>query len=166
MTRIVTSSYAADADEQAGGGRYVVETHTDDLGRTITCGPYLLRDGMDAEAIMRERAERLNAEFAAREANSGEAAKGLTPWTKLEFRAALGQAAEVALDELIATFEAAPFDADTKRMLRTGFARYREATYIERPLRADVMQMLGLLQTLGFLDDDQIAAIVAAAGKP
>lgn len=167
MTHIVESTYKADEHEQAGGGRYVTERHVDNHGRPLTFGPYLLREGMDPVAIMAARAARLNDEFAARDAEAAEAAKGSTPWSKLEFRSALGPVAEQGLDELIATFEGNPaFDAATKRAMRTGFARYREALYIERPLRPEVLSMLGLLMALGIISQAQIDAVVAAAAQP
>lgn len=167
MTHIVESTYKADEHEQAGGGRYVVERHVDNHGRSVTFGPYLLTAGMDPAAVMAARAARLNDEFAARDAEAAEAAQGRTPWSKLEFRNALGSQTEQALDELIATFESnAAFDAATKRQMRTGFARYREALYIERPLRPEVLSMLGLLRTLGLITQERIDAVVAAALEP
>lgn len=164
MTHIVESTFTADAHVQSDGSRYVTERHVDNLGRVLTFGPYLCADGMNPATVMAQRAARLDAEFALRDAEAAQAAQGRTPWSKLEFRDQLGSATEQALDKLIATFEANPGIPDnTKDVMRTGFARYREALYIERPLRSEVLAMLGLLKTLGAITQAQIDAIVAAA---
>lgn len=164
MTHIVESTYKADDHEQKGGGRYVVERHVDNLGRPITFGPYLLQDGMDPAAIMTARAARLNAEFARADAEAAEASKGRTPWSKLEFRDQLGAATEYAMDAFFATFEGNPaLTVEQKAAIRTGYMRYKEAHYIERPLRAEVLSMLGLFRQLGLITQERIDAIVAAA---
>lgn len=164
MTQIVESSFTQDAHEQPGGGRRVVERHVDNLGRPITVGPYLCLDGMDPQEIMQLRAARLNAEFAARDAEAVEAARGHIPWSKLEFRDALGPQTEAGMDAFFAGFEAHPgLSTEQKAVIRTGYARYREAHYIERPLRAEVLALLGLLQQLGLITQERIDAVVAAA---
>lgn len=161
---IQTSEYFADDNEQPNGGRFVTERHVDTLGRTIVFGPYLLTQGMDPAVIMAERAQRLNAQFAAQAAETNEAAVGRIPWTKLEFRNLLGSATEQAMDEFMATFESnTMLDTPTKRAVRTGFARWREASYIERPLRPEVLAMLDLFIALGLMSAQQKATIVAAA---
>jgi hypothetical protein len=48
-------------------------------------------------------------------------------------------------------------------MIRTGWARYREAHYIERPLRAEVLTLLGLFKLLKLITQERIDAIVAAS---
>jgi hypothetical protein len=164
MTHIVQSTYTQDEHEQAGGGRYTTERHIDNLGRPMTFGPYLCMDNMDPQAIMQARATRLDAEFAAREAEANEAAQGRVPWSKLEFRNQLGQQTEAAMDYFFATFESNPaLTTEQKAMIRTGWARYREAHYIERPLRAEVLTLLGLFKALGLITQERIDAIVAAS---
>lgn len=164
MAYIVQSTYKIDETPQPGGGYYVVERHTDNLGRVLTFGPYILSDGMNPQTIMQDRATRLDQEFALREMEEQESSNGKTPWSKLEFRNALGSTVEQSLDELIATFESNPaFPANIKKQMRTGFARYREAQYIERPLRPEVLSMLGLLQSLGMITQEQIDAVIAAS---
>lgn len=165
VTQIQTSEYTVDAHAQADGSRYVIERHTDTLGRVLTFGPYLLPDGADPQAVMTARATRLNAEFVLRAAEESAAAVGRTPWSKLEFRNALGAEAEQWLDALIARIEVAPLPSEALRdQLRTGFRRYAEASYIERPLRSEVITLLGVIRDLGGpLTTQQIGAIVAAA---
>lgn len=163
MTQITQSSWTEDEQPQADGRRWVTERHVDDLGRPMTFN-YLAGDDMDRAAIMAARADRLNAEFAARDAEASEAARGRIPWSKLEFRDQLGQATEVAMDAFFAGFEAHPsLTAEQKATIRTGFNRYKEAHYIERPLRTEVLALLGLLKTLGLITQERIDAIVAAS---
>lgn len=163
MTQITQSTWTEDGASQADGRRWVTERHVDDLGRPMTF-TYLASDGMDRSAIMAARATRLNADFAAKDAESAEAARGRIPWSKLEFRDQLGQATEVAMDGFFASFEARNDLTDQKKAaIRTGFNRYKEAHYIERPLRPEVLSLLGLLKTLGLITQERIDAIVAAS---
>lgn len=164
MTQIVESTYTQDAHEQVGGGRYTTERHTDNLGRPLSFGPYLCAEGMDPQAIMQARAVRLNADFALREAEATESANGRIPWSKLDFRDQLGQQTEVAMDAFFAGFEAHPaLTTEQKAVIRTGYNRYREAHYIERPLKPEVLSLLGLLQQLGLITQERIDSIVAAS---
>lgn len=164
MTVITQSIYIADEHTQASGARYVIERHTDDLGRVMQFGPYLCEPDMNPENIMLERAARLNQDFAARDAESAQAAQGRIPWSKLEFRDQLGSQTEQAMDEFFATFESNPaLTAQQKNQIRTGWRRFQEAHFIERPLRSEVLSMLGLLQALGLITQQQIDNIVAAA---
>lgn len=164
MTNIVESTYTQDAHEQLGGGRYTYERHVDDLGRPLTYGPYLCADSMNPELIMQARAVRLNAEFAARDAEASEAAQGRIPWSKLEFRDQLGSATEAAMDYFFATFESnEDLSAEQKAVIRTGWNRYKEAHYIERPLRSEVLSLLGLFKLLGMITQAKIDEIQAAS---
>jgi hypothetical protein len=164
MTHIVESSCKVDEHEQAGGGRYVVERHVDNLGRAMTFGPYLLADGLDAQAIMTQRAARLNAEFALREAEAAEAANGRTPWSHLEFEAQLGDEAVAGMLAFFAAFEASgALSAAQKAAIRVGWHQYQRAQYIERPLRPSVLALLALLQSLGLVSAERVAAVTAAA---
>lgn len=165
MTNITESKYTIDDHEQAGGGRYVVERHIDNLGRTLTFGPWLCVSGMDPAAVMELRATRLNADFALKDAEELEAANGRIPWSKLEFRDQLGAATEKAMDKFFKTFESNPgLTEDQKDNIRTGWERYKEAHYIQRPLRPEVLGLLGLFKLLGIITQEKIDAIVAAAG--
>lgn len=164
MTQIVESTYSQDAHEQVGGGRYTTERHVDNLGRPLTFGPYLCAANMDPQAIMQARAVRLNADFATRDAEAAEVAQGRIPWSKLEFRDQLGAETEVGMDAFFAGFENHPaLTTEQKAVIRTGYNRYREAHYIERPLKAEVLSLLGLLQQLGLITQERIDSIVAAS---
>lgn len=162
MTHITDSSFTED-EPQADGRRWVHERHVDNLGRPLSFD-YLADAESNAATIMAARAERLNAEFAVRDAEASEAARGRTPWSKLEFRDQLGQATEVGMDYFFATFESNPaLTTEQKAAIRTGYNRYREAHYIERPLRPEVLSLLGLLKSLGLITQDRIDLIVAAS---
>jgi hypothetical protein len=162
MTQIVESTYT-EGPTQSDGRRSVTERHVDDLGRPMTF-EYLCSDSMTPQAILDARAARLNADFASRDAEAAEAARGRIPWSKLEFRNQLGQQTEAAMDYFFATFETNPaLTTEQKAMIRTGWARYREAHYIERPLRAEVLAILGLFKLLGLITQERIDAIVTAS---
>jgi hypothetical protein len=164
MTSIVESTYTEDAHEQSGGGRYVIERHVDNLGRPLSYGPYLCAPNMNPQTIMEQRATRLNAEFAAQDAESAQASQGRTPWSKLEFRDQLGPATEAGMDYFFATFDDnAQLTIEQKMAIRTGWNRYREAHYIERPLRPEVLSLLGLLKMLGMITQAKINEIQAAS---
>lgn len=164
MTNIVESTYTEDAHQQQDGSRYVVERHVDNLGRPMIFGPYLCGPDMNPQTVMALRAARLNLECAARDAEENEAAQGRTPWSKLEFRDQLGAATEAGMDYFFATFEVNDqLTAAQKMAVRTGWNRYQEAHYIQRPLRAEVLALLALLKSLGLIDQTRIDAITAAA---
>lgn len=162
MTSIVESTYR-EGSVQADGRRTITERHVDDLGRPLSF-IYLCTDDMSPQAIMDARAARLNADFAARDAEAAEASQGRIPWSKLEFRDALGQQTEVAMDAFFAGFESHPaLTTEQKAVIRTGYNRYQEAHYIERPLRPEVLSLLGLLKSLGLITQERIDAVVEAA---
>lgn len=162
MTQIVESTYT-EGPTQSDGRRRITERHVDDLGRPMTFD-YLATPDMDPQAVISARAARLNADFANRDAEAAEAARGRIPWSKLEFRNQLGQQTEAAMDYFFATFESnGALTTEQKAMIRTGWARYREAHYIERPLRAEVLALLGLFKLLGLITQERIDAIVAAS---
>lgn len=162
MTQIVQSTWTEGAMQQ-DGRRYITERHVDDLGRPLVF-EYLGTDDMDRNAVMQARAMRLNADFAARDAEAAEAARGRIPWSKLEFRDQLGSQTEAGMDAFFASFESHPaLSTEQKAMIRTGWARYREAHYIERPLRPEVLTLLGLFKALGLITQERIDAIVAAS---
>jgi len=65
---IVTSESITDAHTQAGGGRYVIERHTDGDGRVYQVGPYLAPAGFDVAARVASRAAEINGQLAEAEA--------------------------------------------------------------------------------------------------
>ena len=65
---IVSSTYTQDAHTQQGGGRYVIERHTDDAGKVYQVGPWLAPEGFDVQARVTSRASEINAQLAEAEA--------------------------------------------------------------------------------------------------
>lgn len=69
---IVSSSYTIDAHQQADGGRYVIESHTDDIG-VVRAVQYALPAGQgtaEADAFLAQRAAAMNAQLAEAEAEA------------------------------------------------------------------------------------------------
>ena len=164
MTQIVESTYTQDAHEQQDGSVYTTERHLDDLGRVMTFGPYLCAPGMDPATVMALRATRINAEFALREAETEASRAGRAPWSKLEFRDQLGAQVEYGMDAFFASFESNPgLTVEQKAAIRTGYRRFEQSHFIERPLRPEVLSMLGLLKLLGLVTQEKIDAVAAAA---
>jgi hypothetical protein len=62
---IVSSTHTIDAHQQQGGGRYVIERHTDDAGVVHQVGPWLAPEGFDVAARVTARAVALDAQIAA-----------------------------------------------------------------------------------------------------
>ena len=65
---IVSSAHTIDAHTQQGGGRYVIERHTDDAGQVYQVGPWLAPVGFDVQARVASRASEINAQLAEAEA--------------------------------------------------------------------------------------------------
>jgi hypothetical protein len=65
---IASSTYTQDAHTQQGGGRYVIERHTDDAGQVYQVGPWLAPSGFDVQARVTSRAAEINAQLAEAEA--------------------------------------------------------------------------------------------------
>ena len=61
---IVSSTHIIDAHQQQGGGRYVIERHTDDAGVVHQVGPWLAPDGFDVAARVASRATQINEQLA------------------------------------------------------------------------------------------------------
>lgn len=155
---IVTSNYT-EGPPQADGRRWVRETHV------TTDGDELKFDWLgtqDAQIVLDERAALLNAQYAARAAARALVAGSLIPLSKLEFRNLFG-AAKPAIDAFNAGFEASTLlSAEQKAAIRSGLEDFKEARYIERPFRADVLALIGLYQTIGILSAEQADAVRAA----
>lgn len=97
MTAIVYSTYIADHPQQ-DGRRYTKERHLLDDGRSVDF-EYLADDQINPNAVMTERAARLTAELQAQEASSAEAANGVIPLTKYQFRQRFTFPERVAIDQ-------------------------------------------------------------------
>jgi hypothetical protein len=67
---IVSSTFTQDTHTQQGGGRYVVERHTDDAGQVFEVGPWLAPAGFDVQARVTSRASEINAQLAEAEAQA------------------------------------------------------------------------------------------------
>jgi hypothetical protein len=67
---IVSSTHTIDAHQQVGGGRYVIERHTDDAGKVYQVGPWLAPDGFDVAARVASRAAQINDQLAEAEAQA------------------------------------------------------------------------------------------------
>lgn len=67
---IVSSTHTIDTHTQRGGGRYVIERHTDSTGVVHQIGPYLAPAGFDVAARLAARAAELNERLAEEEADA------------------------------------------------------------------------------------------------
>ena len=67
---IVSSTNTIDAHAQQGGGRYVIERHTDDVGKVYQVGPYLAPEGFDTTARLASRAAQISDQLAEAEAQA------------------------------------------------------------------------------------------------
>lgn len=67
---IVSSQSIIDAHTQQGGGRYVIERHTDGDGKVYQVGPYLASEGFDMAARLAARASDLSEQLAQAEADA------------------------------------------------------------------------------------------------
>lgn len=67
---IVSSATTIDAHTQQGGGRYVIERHTDQDGNVYQVGPYLAPAGFDVDARLSARATEINDQLAEAEAKA------------------------------------------------------------------------------------------------
>jgi hypothetical protein len=61
---IVSSSYVTDTHSQAGGGRWTVEFHTDSIGKSYMCGPYLWDGVANRDTLLALHAEQLASDLA------------------------------------------------------------------------------------------------------
>lgn len=156
---MIVSSTFTEGPSQADGRRWVRETHV------TTDGDELKFDWLgtqDAQIVLDERVAVLNAQYAARAAARALVQGSLIPLSKLEFRNLFGSA-KVAIDAFNAGFEGSPLlTAEQKAAIRSGLEDFKEAKYIERPFRPDVLQLLGLYEALGLLSKAQADAVRAA----
>ncbi len=67
---IVSSTHTVDAHTQQGGGRYVIERHTDDAGKVHQVGPWLAPPGFDVQARVTARAAQIDVQLADAEAQA------------------------------------------------------------------------------------------------
>lgn len=149
---MIVSSTFTEGPPQADGRRWVRETHTTSDGNELK---YEWLGSQDAQMVLDERAAVLNAQYAAREAARALVQGTLIPLSKLEFRNLFGSA-KVAIDAFNAGFEGSPLlTVEQKAAIRSGLEDFKEAKYIERPFRPDVLTLIGLYQALGLLTAEQ-----------
>lgn len=155
---IVSSSYT-EGQPQADGRRWVRETHITSDGDELK---YEWLGTQDAQMVLDERVAVLNAQYAARTAARALVQGSLIPLSKLEFRNLFGNA-KPAIDAFNAGFEQNQMlTAEQKAAIRSGLEDFKEAKYIERPFRADVLQLIGLYESIGLLSKAQADAVRAA----
>lgn len=155
---IVSSSYT-EGPPQVDGRRWVRETHATSEGDELK---FEWLCTQDAQMVLEERAALLNQQYAARAAARALVVGSLIQLSKLEFRNLFG-AAKPAVDAFNAGFEASPLlTAAQKAAIRSGLEDFKEARYIERPFRPDVLALIGLYQSIGILSAEQADAVRAA----
>jgi hypothetical protein len=155
---IVSSTYT-EGPPQLDGRRWVSESHMTDEGDELS---YQWLGGQDAQMVVDARVFTLNAQYAAKAAAQALVVGSLIPLSKLEFRNLFG-AAKNAVDSFNFGYAAHPALTDAqKATIRTGLEDFREAQYIERPFRPEVLQLIGLYEALGILSAEQAAQIVSA----
>jgi hypothetical protein len=155
---LVSSSFT-EGPYQIDGRRWVREAHITDEGDELK---YEWLGEQDAQMVLEERVALLNAQYAARAAARALVTGSLIPLSKLEFRNLFG-ASKPAVDAFNAGFESSPLlSAAQKAAIRSGLEDFREAKYIERPFRPDVLALIGLYQSIGILSAEQADAVRAA----
>lgn len=148
---IVSSSYT-EGPPQADGRRWVRETHITSDSDELK---YEWLGTQDAQMVLDERVAVLNAQYAARAAARTLVQGSLIPLSKLEFRNLFG-AAKPDIDAFNAGFEQNQMlTAEQKAAIRSGLEDFKEAKYIERPFRPDVLQLIGLYESIGLLSKAQ-----------
>ena len=130
MTAIVSSTYIEN-HLQADGRYYVTERHLLDDGRSVDF-EYLANAQIDPALVMTERAARLAADLQAQEASSAEAANGVIPLTKYQFRQRFTFQERVAIDQFNggAYLTSELLTAEQKAGMTTMLEDYKAATEV------------------------------------
>ena len=156
---MIASSTYTEGPPQADGRRWVRESHVTSEGDELK---FEWLGTQDAQMVLEERTALLNAQYAARADARALVAGSLIPLSKLEFRNLFG-AAKPAIDAFNASYESSTLlTAAQKAAIRSGLEDFREAKYIERPYRADVLGLIGLYEAIGLLTKEQADAVRAA----
>lgn len=143
---------------QVDGRAYVTERHTDHAGATYD-HEYLADVGLDTDAVMRMRAQRLGVEIDAREAVEAAAQNFVIPLTKYAFRQRFTEAERLACDNFNANFATHPsLTDDQKASVRSGLEDFYAATGVV-PSRA--LPMLQIYEALGLIAPGRAAEIGA-----
>lgn len=156
---MILSSTFNEGDVQVDGRRYVHESHLLDDGRTVDFD-YLADDTISPSTVMMARAERLNAEMAAKESAYLIAFAGELPIDKLAWRREFTPSEQKAIDRFNSQFETSPLlTGDQRDAIRTGLENYKVATAINRT-HTDTIAMVQLYETLGLLAQGRAAVIL------
>ena len=143
MTTIVSSTYIAGHPQQ-DGRRYINERHLLDDGRSVDF-EYLADDLVNPVLVMTERAARLSAELQAQEASSAEAANGVIPLTKYQFRQRFTFPERVAIDQFNggAYLVSDALTSEQKAGMTTMLEDYKAATEVrlDDPATISAVQM-------------------------
>ena len=143
MTTIVSSTYT-EGDVQADGRRYIKERHLLDDGRSVDF-EYLADAQINPGAVMTARAARLSTELQAQDAASAEAANGVIPLTKYQFRQRFTFPERVAIDQFNggAYLVSEALTAEQKAGMTTMLEDYKAATEVrlDDPATISAVQM-------------------------
>ena len=143
MATIVSSTYT-EGDVQADGRRYIKERHLLDDGRSVDF-EYLADAQINPGAVMTARAARLSTELQAQDAASAEAANGVIPLTKYQFRQRFTFPERVAVDQFNggAYLVSAALTAEQKAGMTTMLEDYKAATEVrlDDPATISAVQM-------------------------
>lgn len=161
MASVIQSSFSVGPPEQ-DGRRWVRESHQCDNGEVLKF-EWLRGDGdPDALLVAQERANLLNAQFAARDAAQALVAGSKIPLTHYEFRKLFPAAKRPLIDRFNAQFEQHPgLTPEQKDLVRSGLEDFRLSEWVVRPFEPQVAQMLGLYQSLGLLTADEVAGVLS-----
>lgn len=161
MARIVSSTHAEGPQEQ-DGRRWVREEHTCDNSEVLKFDWLRAEGDPDAGLVAQERAARLNAQFAEREAAQALVAGSKVPLTHYEFRMLFPQERRLLIDRFNVQFEQHPgLTPEQKDLVRSGLEDFRLSEWVVRPFEPQVAQMLGLYQALGLLTAEEAAEILS-----
>lgn len=143
MTSIASSTYIAGHPQQ-DGRRYIKERHLLDDGRSVDF-EYLADAQINPVLVMTERAARLSAELQAQEASSAEAANGVIPLTKYQFRQRFTFPERVAIDQFNggAYLASDALTSEQKAGMTTMLEDYKAATEVrlDDPATISAVQM-------------------------
>lgn len=158
---IVHSAYSVGA-VQADGRTRITETHTLDDGGAPLVFEYDAAGSLDPVLVMQARAERLNAELAARAAALAEAQNGSLGWTRYQFRQRFTPTERIGIDAFneggYLTSEA--LTEPQKAAIKLALADYAVTPYVHLD-NPSVIAMVNLYETLGLIAPGRAAEILS-----
>jgi hypothetical protein len=158
---IVHSAYQLGA-VQADGRTRVTETHTLNDGGVPLVFEYDAGENVDPNLVMIARAERLNAEFAARDAALAEAQNGSIGLTKYQFRQLFAPAERIAVDAFNdGGYLVSQALTDTqKAAVKLALADWAVTSVVHLD-NSDVIAMVNLYESLGLIAPGRAAEILS-----